>query len=248
MKKLILFLSILIFPFSFINAQFKILNAYDKSTVTNDTIWVFGDATSEMSLNLWVVNSGVLPITLYARRDSISLPMNVYDNSICWAGTCYDTNANVSVYTETIAIGDTSNTSLTPAFSGHYFPYGHIGLATLRYTFYSSANHADSNWVLVHYDATPAAIATVQKSVNFSAIYPNPASNKVNFTYSVAVNTQTANLKIFNLLGECIQTMPLNTAKNKTSINVQNMHSGVYVCEIEASGCKPSYQKLIVAH
>jgi hypothetical protein len=249
MKKYLLLAILFITLTNLSNAQFKILNPFDKSVITNDTINVFGNPTNQITISFWVVNTGVGSVTLLSRRDSISLLLPDTTNDFCWGGLCYPNTTNVSSFSETIGAGDTSNTINTPYFYTHFTPYGRIGTSSIRYTFYNSSLHSDSNWVLVNYIITPAGISTVSdKSIIFSSPYPNPSGTSVNFNYSLSSGTQSANLKIFNLLGECIQTIPLNASKNKTSINVQAMPSGIYICQIAASGCQPICQKMIVSH
>jgi len=248
MKKY-LFIAVLFLALGTISkAQFKILNAYDNSTITNTTINVYGNPVNAMGVTFYIVNSGGVPISLYSRRDSISLLTWDTNNYFCWATLCYPSSTNVSTYDETVNPGDTSKTITSPDFYTHFDPGGKIGTSTIRYTFYNASNHADSNWVLVNYITTPAGIATVSdKSINFSSLYPNPAGSSVNFNYNLAAGVSSANLKIFNMLGECIQTITLNASKNKATVNVQAIPSGIYICELEANGCQPAYQKLIVS-
>ncbi len=224
--------------------QLKIVQQGDTARLNDSTLIVYGDATNPMTTpNIYVINRGIDSISLYCRRDSLSLPMNDTDNYFCWV-LCYGSTTTVSLYSELINKDSTSN----PSFQGHYNAYGHLGSAFIRYTWFAARNHSDSAWMIVQYIATPASVQSVSgKGINFSA-YPNPASNSVNFTYNLTNGVNTANLKIYNLLGECIQTLPLNTAKNKTTIDLQSIPSGVYVCEVEANGYQSSYQKLVVTH
>lgn len=223
--------------------QFNIIDTLG-NTVNNDTVVVYGNTTDVMSITFNVINTGLDSISLYARRDSILLPLKDTDNYFCWV-LCYGNTTNVSPFSETINRSDTSN----PSFIGYYKPYSHVGAALIRYTFFAARNHADSVWVIVKYDATPAGVKNISgKNISFSAPYPNPANSFVNFNYTLGNSVQSANLKIFNLLGDCVQTMPLSALKSRTTFDVQSIPSGIYVCEIEANGCQPVYQKMIVSH
>jgi hypothetical protein len=225
----------------------KIINPYNNNVVNDSTLVVFGNSTDEMNINLYVLNSGIDSMSIYARRDSVSLPMPDTNNDFCWV-LCYGNTTNISAYTLTLGKGDTANAFNLDPFQGHYWPHGTIGSALIRYTFFPARNHADSSWVIVDYKSTPTSVQSLLgNSINFSA-YPNPAANTVNFSYNLVSGVNAANLKIYNLLGECVQTVPLNTAKNKTTLDVQSIPSGIYVCEIEANGYQPSYKKLVVTH
>jgi hypothetical protein len=246
MKKNI-FLAVICLAFSSLSwgQHLKITIQGDTASLNNDTVVVYGNSTATMnSPSMNVFNTGIDSLSVYCRRDSLSTPSPFEsDNYFCWV-LCYGDNITVSPYTEVI----NRDTASPSAFQGHYTPLGYIASAYIRYTFFLARNHSDSSWVVVQYISTPTGIQSLStKSLSFSA-YPNPAENMVNFNYNLNTGISTANLKIYNMLGECVQTLPLNTAKNKTLLNVQSIPSGVYVCEIEASGCEPAYQKLIVSH
>jgi hypothetical protein len=245
-----LFIAIFCMAFSSLSfGQLRVLVPGASHLLNNgDTVKVYGNDINEMSIDLNVVNTGASIPSVSAKRDSLFLPMKDTDNEFCWGGFCYGTSTNVSTLSETLNHNDT--TSIVEQFQGHYFPYGHLGAAFIRYTFYNKANPSsnDSGWVVVEYDATPTGVQNISGSISFAAPYPNPAGSSVNFNYSFSNVVQSANLKVFNLLGECVQTFPLSTLKNKTTVNVQYMPSGIYVCEIDASGCQPVYQKIVVSH
>ncbi len=213
-----------------------------------DTVKVYGNSTAEMTQDLYLVNTGPFSVTVLARRDSLLLPMKDTDNEFCWGGFCYSTTTNQSPLSDALGAGDTANGA--SQFQGHYFPYGHLGAAFIRYDFFNQSNPSsnDSGWVVVEYDATPTGVQSVAGNISFATPYPNPANNSVNFNYSFSNGVSSANMKVYNLLGECVQTFPLSTLKDKTTVNVQSMPSGIYVCEIDASGCQPVYQKIVVSH
>ncbi len=252
MKK-ILSLAIFCIAFSAISfgqQQFKIVHQGDTNAFNNDTVSVYGNATQEMSITFNVVNTGIDSVSVYLRRDSIStVPKFDSNNTFCWV-LCFslgDTN-NVSAYSQTLNKWNTPGDTSSASFIGYYKALGHLGASYIRYTFFAARNHNDSSWVMVKYIATPAGTQSLSgNTINFSA-YPNPASHAVNFTYNLVSGSTAANLKIYNLLGECVQTLPLNTAKNKTTVDVQSIPAGVYVCEIEANGYQSSYKKLVVTH
>ncbi len=248
MKKNLLLALFLVAFGSFSWGQIHILRPSNKNVLNDSTIYVYCNTNiSYVSFDLYATNSGP-KITVVVKRDSILLPMKDTDNAFCWGGLCFAKTVDTATLTESLGTGDTAKGA--NAFSGHYYPYGHVGIATIRYVFYNKINPLDSAWVLVNYDAIPGlGVQNIaDKAISFSTPYPNPASNSVTFNYNLSNSVQAANLKIFNLLGECIQTLPLNASKNKASVNIQSIPSGVYVCEIQASGCQPAYQKLVVSH
>ncbi len=234
--------------FSFSNAQgLEIIGQNGNHSLNDSTVMYWGNPTNEMVSILWVINTGATADTVKVKRYYISVLGNT-TNAICWAGLCYDSTHNFSDLTYIIGPGDTAK--LANQFNGDYYPNGQIGTSRIQYTFFDIGRPSTiSDTVYVDYITTPTGIPTeTAKAINFSAPYPNPSNSTVNFSYSLASGVSTASMKIFNLLGECIQTLPLNTNKTKTALNVQSIPSGIYVCEIEANGCKPAYQKMIVSH
>lgn len=250
MKKILLLAIFCLAISGFSFGQLEVISADGTHGLNNgDTVVKFGDATDEMTVDLLLANNGLNTVTIGARRDSILLPMRDTDNDFCWAGFCYSTSTDVSPYSETLNGEDT--TTSQNEFQGHYYPYGHLGAAYIRYDFYNASNPSagDSAWVVVEYVATPTGIENIQhNSIHFAIPYPNPATSFVTIGYGFTSGVQSANLKIFNMLGECVRTLPLSAMQNTANLNVQNMPSGIYVCEIQAQGCSPVYQKLVVSH
>lgn len=251
-----LFLAIFCFAISSLSfGQFNIVDAVG-NIVNSDTVLVLGNTTDEMTVSFNVVNMGIDTITVDARRDSISTPTIMdssrvfrWDNTFCW-GLCYSYGEtfDVSDGGELLNRGGSSGDTSFSAFVGYYEARGSVGAAYIRYTFYAARNRSDSSWVMVKYDATPTGIQGISGMSSSFTAYPNPASNSVNFTYTLSSGVQSANLKVYNLLGECVQTLPLSTLQSKTTLDVQSMPSGIYICEIQAQGCQPVCQKLVVSH
>ncbi len=60
-----------------------------------------------------------------------------------------------------------------------------------------------------------------------SSIYPNPATNEVNFNLN---GVQMSNIKVYGLDGKLIMENELNSASGQ--INVASLNNGMYICEI----------------
>ncbi len=248
MKKLLSFLCLGSFVFTCVTAQnLKIIVPGGKNTLNDSTVTSLGLSNDvEFGPTFYVVNTTSNPMTVNVRRVVISAVTGT-ENEICWAGTCYGPGVNQSPNTETIGAHDTA--TLGNEFNGDYLPQGNVGTTVVHYIFFDVNNPTDTSGITVRYDATLTGVASIaNNAIKFSAPYPNPANTFVTLNYGFTSSVQAANLKIFNLLGDCIQTIALDASKNKVGINVQAMPSGIYVCEVEASGCQPVYQKMIVSH
>ena len=147
---------------------------------------------------------------------------------------------------ETLGAGDTAKA--VNQFSGDYLPAGQAGTSIIRYVFFDTGG--DTAAVNVHYITTiPSGIATItNQDINFSAPYPNPSSGCVNFTYNLGSSFRIAQIKIYNIVGECIETIALSPLQNKVSVYIQAMPAGIYICKLEIDGVQSISQKLIVTH
>ena len=247
-KKSILLLAGLLFSvYSF--AQLNIIHKHGNHALNDSTVIVNGPVGNILTDTFYIVNTGASTIYINAKRDSIS-EVAGSDNWFCWYLKCFYPgvdSSNVPVNGEPpaqIGVGDTNK-----SFYCDYNAGGNIGTSWIRYAFINSANRSDTAWLIVEFNATLTGVQNIaEKDINLSAPYPSPANSSVNFSYSLSKGVTSANLKIYNLLGECIQTLPVSSLKNKTTIDVQSMPSGIYVCAIAAPGCQPVYQKMIVSH
>lgn len=227
---------------------FKIYHPGNPNALNDSTVTIYGGINQELVSKFNVINLTSSPIdSVMVKRIKVSVLGNTI-NAICWANTCYDTLHNVSDSSEIIGAHDTAQ--LSNGFYGDYYPLGQIGTSTFRYVFFNKfrpTTQADT--VTVNYVSTTTSIAHLSSGqIGFYTPYPNPAGNMVTFGYNFSNGAQAATLKLFNMLGECIQTLPLNTSKIKAMLNVQAIPSGIYICEIQANGCQPAFQKLVVSH
>ena len=83
------------------------------------------------------------------------------------------------------------------------------------------------------------SIDNVIANANFNA-YPNPAQGLIN----VESNIQNAQFVIYDLQGREVLRQPL--AGQHTTLSLQGLTQGVYVCGILAEGLRSQMQKLIV--
>lgn len=249
MKK-ITFLSLFIWAFSSFSygqSNLKLIVYNNPNSLNGTTLTYWGAASSTITTDpIDLVNTGATTDTIYVKRVYVSVVGNT-TNAICWAGQCYDTTHGVSDDYEIIGPGDTAR--LGNSFTGDYYPLGQIGTSTIKYLFYDVKRPKVVDTLTINYETSPTGVAQISAGqINFSTPYPNPANSFATFNCSFTNGTQSANLKIFNLIGECVQTLPLSSLQNKANINVQALPSGIYICEVEANGYQPVYQKMVVSH
>lgn len=70
------------------------------------------------------------------------------------------------------------------------------------------------------------------------ALYPNPVSNQINISFPK--NSESAEFKLYNILGEKILQTNISTLKN--SIDVSGLSSGMYIASITSNNKTTSYK------
>ncbi len=76
--------------------------------------------------------------------------------------------------------------------------------------------------------------------------YPNPASSYVTFSYKLSDDNATAELEVFNVIGEVVSTMTLDKQSTRKELAVGNLKKGIYFYRLAIDGHKSSIKKLII--
>jgi hypothetical protein len=247
MKRILLTASAILLGTAFAFSQsLKIMTVGGNHSLNDSTIIVNGSLpTLAFALSLDVKNTSAGSIITKVKRiDTIVAAHS--SNSVCWGPSCYGVQTGYEWTTpasETVASGVKDTT-----FSSHYNDSNHAGTSLIRYTFYNINNPTDSSWVLVKYVIAPLGIPEVSvDNLHLSAAYPNPANSTVSFNYHMN-GVQQAKFELYNALGQCVQTIPVNSSIDKLNVNVSTLPAGIYICKLEANGSQPVFQKLIVTH
>jgi len=223
-----------------------------------EIIWPYGNHSLNDST---IIVNGALPTLLYTEAfqvinvtgGTVNAKVKRIDeivaahsgNYLCW-GNCYNASTSpifTSPIAETIGAHDTDQT-----FTADLNDTNNSGSSKFRYVFYNTANANDTASITIIFNVSPLGVNSITDNVmHFSAPYPNPAGNNVSFTYTLN-NIQQAEMEVYNTIGQCVETVPVNASSNKLNINVGGFPSGIYICKFSANGAEPVYQKLIVTH
>ncbi len=84
------------------------------------------------------------------------------------------------------------------------------------------------------------------KSANIGDAYPNPASNFVTVNYSLPENVTEAQLNIYNMNGQQVETYTVDRHFQALQLPVDRLPSGEYLYNIESQGQRSESKKLIV--
>ncbi|MFT5617499.1 MAG: hypothetical protein ACI85I_000722 [Arenicella sp.] len=76
--------------------------------------------------------------------------------------------------------------------------------------------------------------------------YPNPASSYVTFSYNLTDSNKTAELEVFNVIGEVVSKVILDNQSTRKELSVSNLKKGIYFYRLAIDGHKSSIKKLII--
>ena len=243
MKRILLSI---IFIFSLIiSAGAQQLELYWNGEKLPDTVGVYGDGDGsfELVFEAYLKNGTDKDLYIGAARETLQA-VDSTENSFCWPTNCYSAEVDTSDARYDLFL-HADSTSTYP-FSGHYSHNYKFGETIVKYTLFERGNLDNNVSVIVIYKYSLTGIANhSDNNITFSNVYPNPATNRVNFDYKLNSNSN-ATISIVNLLGSVVKRVNLNPASNKISIDVSDLPQGVYFYSIDVDGKVYKTQKLIV--
>ena len=209
------------------------------------TFWVGnGDASNFM---FEITNLTSSPLTVKAKKTVVS---NAGGNLItfCIGSLCYGatttTSGNVTIAANATipAHGATGTFGLSTDFDAA----ASSGTAQVIYTIYN-VNNNDSVSVIMNYNLTATSIKTVASNYYVSNISPNPANTHASLNYDLKNTTQSTTVKIYNMLGTLVKTMPLEAYSNSTKIDIASLEEGIYFYSVVVGGKAIKTSRLIVS-
>lgn len=241
MKKLLfIFLSVFLTA-TFVNAQDLTLSWNGKPI--GDTLVVFGDANAaEIVSHAVVTNNTSKEMNVKVSRDQIYLVEGAL-SQFCW-GLCYDPLTDVSPQYYLLQAGESSPEA---QFSGHYLPQTKIGNTIVQYNFFNMDNIGQSVSMIVKYMGTPAGIAEeAMANGTVSDLYPNPATNFVTLDYQLTNKVNSAEVKIYNLMGSELKSTSLENNGSKLRLDISELKNGIYFYSILVNNDVYQTKKLVV--
>lgn len=243
MKKLLLSLTLVLFLFSFAEAQNPLTLTWEGNPV-GDTVVLWGEPTEfELVMYANLHNNTSNAMNIKVTREEIFLVDGTW-SQICWAGLCYaptqDTSGN---YQLIMANGTSGNED----FSGHYSPNGNIGTSVVKFIFYNIDDPSINVSVVVKYWASPASIAEdAMHGGSISEIYPNPATNYVKLDFNLTTSVKQAKVRIVNLLGSVVKEVEIERGTSQLRLDISDLDNGVYFYSVIINGDTYKTKKLVV--
>jgi len=241
MNKKLLFttLGILISFFAF-SQNYTLTDMDNSSDITNQSITKTGTVGGgTISHSVSVTNNLSTSATLKAFKREMQMANNS-SISICFAGQCYPPSTDTSGNSVTIGAGQTETAN---ALVCDFYPDG-AGTSIVDYVIFNVNDLSDSVNVRVTYDISTGINGNYVS--NSLIAYPNPANNQISFKYDL--KSKKSYINIYNVVGEKINTINLNSQQGVYTLNTSNFNSGIYFYDFNIDGKKVSTNKFIVKH
>ena len=162
-------------------------------------------------------------------------------NFFCW-GSCFGPDVFVSPNPVMVAANSVTGEgelSLHVLFDPEVF-----GKVEVKYSAYDRSNISERVTINVVFNKSGEGLNN-PSAVRFGRAYPNPASSVINFDYSLNVNDK-ASVSIYNLLGQEVMNLPMNTLQDRLSFSVSELNDGIYFCNLFVNGCAVKTEKFVV--
>jgi hypothetical protein len=165
--------------------------------------------------------------------------------TFCVGSNCYSSTTTLSPVAVSIPANSLLTNGLTTDFTATNIP----NTAAVVYTVFNNANPNDSVSVRINYNVVnnTAGIKQITGINNQIAVYPNPASSEVSFTCDLSNVNQSATVKIYNMLGSLVKTIPLESNTTTEKIDISSLEEGVYVYSFIVGGKAIKTSRLVVS-
>ncbi|MFO8086313.1 MAG: T9SS type A sorting domain-containing protein [Bacteroidales bacterium] len=224
MQKALLSITILFFSVSLVMAQSLSLSKDGNPISNGDQVIVFGDSTSNTTMyaHIDVTNNTNSDLDVLVKKVELDL-VSGSQNYFCW-GMCYTPLTYVSPTPLTISANAT-----TDGFDGEYQARGNLGESQIMYVFYPESDTTDTVAVVVNYMATPVGVQPgAKKEPDLSDAYPNPANEKVYFTYELPADITKAKIVIRNMIGAVVKEARLSHDNGEVRFDTYDLNEGIY--------------------
>ena len=243
MKKAILLLSIFCIGFFYGKAQhIQILDTTGAPAVAQPSYTIAVDADSANARLFWVKNNSSSAINIQLKSYVIS---NVGGDliSYCIGTQCHTAGQPTTVNTLIAASGTLTSNGLLLDFQD----FAGQGYSQVMYTLFNSAQSSDSTSITITYKINATGIKQVSTNYNVSNISPNPASTSAVINHDLKGTSQSAMVKIYNMLGTLVKTMPIDSYNNSTKIDITSLEEGIYFYSVIVGGKAIKTSRLVVS-
>jgi hypothetical protein len=147
---------------------------------------------------------------------------------------------------------DTSEILQLPPYGEQFFELyynsnGNSGLTDVTFEVYDLETLGEKVSAQIHvkYHVSPNSLFDEPKLI-VSNPFPNPASTRTTFTYTLPDHSANAIVVFRNMLGQQVLTSKLNASSDRTTVELSSLKSGMYTYSVIIDGKTNSAGKLIV--
>lgn len=242
----------------FASAQTFQLTDVNNNDISGTTHYEYG-TLAELAVAKFHIKNLTSSVQEFALK--VTLVETPYTNSnlgVCFGTACFSAFASTSG-TQIINNGDGDN---IPA-SGIYTDMK-IGPVTWMWadcatsavvdsavwivTVYDSANPSDSSSASIVWKCgdAPTSVEEIDKNAVKLSAFPNPASADLTINYSIKASYNTAEVKVYDVLGQEVVSRVLDANQGQVDLNVSNLNSGVYFYAIKVDEQTIRTERIIV--
>lgn len=248
MIKKILFITA-IFSAGFISAQsFQIMDKNDVNiTGTSHTEYGNGNVLGETKFHVKNLTGNTKVYTTDV-QEITNVP--VTDLQVCYGPNCYSATAGtvpvvVIGGSQSLTGNQIDSTFKVAPFSG-FGAWTGGETATWRVKVYDPQNVSDSASAIITWQNYGVSVKEITSNDVALNAYPNPATDQISVSYSIDGNTNNAELTVFDIVGKKIKSYDLANTKDRLSIDVSDLNSGVYFYSIMVEGKAVKTERVIV--
>ncbi len=211
-------------------------------SVTQPTYNFTVDTSAAFDVMFNLKNTTSAAITVKVKKRVIANPGSDVI-TFCVGVNCYPASTTLSA-----AVSIPANSLLSNGFLTDFTATNTPNTASVVYTIYNTGTPSDSISTRINYNVSnTTGIKQIANNYSISNIAPNPASSDISLSYDLKNSTQSASIKIYNMLGALVKTVPLETYTNNTKIDINSLEEGIYIYSVVIGGKAIKTNRLVVS-
>ena len=213
--------------------------------VTNDTIFITGDASESMiKADIFFHNDTEESQAVLVQKIEVDV-LEGTNNAFCWNGVCF----SPAVYeAEDPIVLEPGETSSDTDFYAEYYPDGHAGISIIKYHFFSPEESFDDVEVTVVFETEDATFVHDPEwpAHQLGDPMPNPALGQTTIPYALADGTAAGTLQIYTLNGSMVREIVLGHNEGEVHLDASSLRQGMYIVTLTADGRPAASRRLVV--
>ena len=265
MKKILLAISGLMIGVASFAQSFQFIDPQTNADVTGTTVSKsFSEAdlslVPDIKLQVKNTNSTTDSLRVDLKRFELAPLVDSTKNYFCWGFTClgeslvgtqpvrYNDPSDIvwirkDSVNKTLSMYHDPNNFFNGTFNNPNYEFGTQGF---RFVAYDHFNPSDSVFVDVQFVITTVGLTKISKADYSVTVGPNPSNGQFNVTYDLRKNFSTKVIEIYDLLGQQVKSIPLNSDKGTVNVSATELNSGIYFYNFRLNGKSTESQKLII--